>query len=296
MQILFKDGSSIDYGLLLSATLRTDLVPVPVTLEFSVKANATLKKNIVVGTEVFVTDKQIPIKIVDVRSLGTQTIKDGERVEGITAIGVLSGCELLIERTNKAVIQYETSFGAAMRASGCKSAFDKDLPLPKFVLFRGHIPTDEIAVRAQEEAAVICYRHGKINALRIDQILGQDPIISLDPSAVVFKDSPFLEKKQTPSFITIGHDGFTVEGELKDRKPSAFRALADSRITKNLEKVLLTRATILRPLDLSLFAGTTVQVGDRKMAILTSAHRVDTGALGGPSVMATKLWLAELSV
>lgn len=296
MQILFKDGSFIDYGLLLSATLRTDLVPVPVTLEFSVKANATLKQKIVVGAEVFITDKQIPIKIVDVRSLGNQTVKDGERVEGIAAIGVLSGCELLIERTNKAVIQYETSFSAAMRACGCKSAFGKDLPLPKFVLFRGHLPTDEIAIRAQEEAAVICYRDGKLNALRIDQILSQEPIISLDPSAVVFKDSPLLEKKQTPSFITIAKDGFTVEGELNERKPSAFRALADSRITKNLEKVLLTRATILRPLDLSLLAGTTVQVGDRKMAILTSAHRVDTGALGGASVMASKLWLAESSV
>lgn len=295
MQILFQDGSFIDYSLLLSATLRTDLVPVPVTLEFSVKGTETLKKKIVIGAEVFLTDKQIPIKIIDVRSLGTQTIKDGSRVEGIAAIGVLSGCELLIERINKAVIQYETSFGAAMRACGCKSAFDKDLPLPKFVLFRGNLPTDEIAIRAQEEAAVICYQGGKLNALRIDQILSRETIISLDPSAVVFKDSPFLEKKQTPSFITIANDGFTVEGDLKERKPSAFRALADSRITKNLEKILLTRGTILRPLDLSLYAGNTVQVGDRKMAILTSAHRVDTGALGGPSVMATKLWLAELS-
>ena len=50
----------------------------------------------------------------------------------------------------------------------------------------------------------------------------------------------------------------------------------------------------MRTYNPDFMAGDVVKIKDKKYVILTTAHRFDTGVLGGPTVSASKFWLAEV--
>jgi len=47
-------------------------------------------------------------------------------------------------------------------------------------------------------------------------------------------------------------------------------------------------------LNMELMAGSVVEISQNKYVILTAAHQVETGAVGGNVGSTTKLWLASL--
>ena len=119
MQIVIAASNKlISASELMLATLRNDLVPVPLSFEFSVKANRELEEQLKEGAEILVGNISQPFVIVLVQPVKSQTVKDDRRIGAISCIAVLSGCQKLIINTDKAVIQNETSFNSAIRACG----------------------------------------------------------------------------------------------------------------------------------------------------------------------------------
>ncbi|RZG66850.1 hypothetical protein EXE25_09190 [Acinetobacter bouvetii] len=282
---------------LMLCTLRTDLVPVPLSFEFSVKATLELEAQLKVGAEILVGNISQPLEIVLVRPVKSQTVKDDRRIGAISCIAVLSGCQKLIVNTDRAIIQTETSFNAAIRASGVKNIrFGDDLPLPEFICLKGRLPTVRLALYLQQEAAVICFRDNKLNVLKLDSLFKQDPVLKLDFSEVSWLNSNQKEKLQKSSYVSVDQDGSTVIGDNTTTAGQAViqRAGLDARQLKNLEKVLIPRGTIERPLNMELMAGSVVEISQNKYVILTAAHQVETGAVGGNVGSITKLWLASL--
>ncbi|KNX84011.1 hypothetical protein RR25_19875, partial [Acinetobacter baumannii] len=72
------------------------------------------------------------------------------------------------------------------------------------------------------------------------------------------------------------------------------RAGLDARQVKNLEKVLIMRGTIIRPLNLNWNAGDIFEIDSKKYVVLTAAHHIDTGAIGGSMGTSSKFWIANL--
>jgi hypothetical protein len=295
MLIHLPDYTTLSYSDLISATLRTDLVPVPVTLELTVNGTPNTKKQLVEGAELQVGESNLKVTLVKVQTLRTQIIKDNQTISGIAVVGILSGCLALIKPAPKAVILNDTTMAEAYRACGCKLPFGQDIPIPMFFCPKGQLPTLEIAKCLQEEAAVIRFHHGKLQAVRLDELFKQVAIAKYDASAFQRLHNPLVEQRATPAFISVNDDGSTIEGETGESKPILFRGGLTTRQAKNLEKVLITRGTIQRPLDNKLQAGQMIQVGDNQLTVLTAAHRTDTGALGGSTAMVTKAWLAEVA-
>lgn len=295
MLIRLPDLSVMAYSELISATLRTDLTPVPVTLELTANGSSALTKQLVQGAQLLVGESQLKITVVKVQSLRTQVIKDNQAISGIALTGILSGCEALIKPSPKAIILYDTTIAEAYRACGCTVPFSADIPIDLFFCPKGQIPTLEIAKRLQEEAAVIRLHQGKLQAIRLDDLFKQSAIAKYDASAFQRLSNDMVEKRLTPAFVSMNDDGSTVEGEVGETKPIVFRGGLSTRQAKNLEKVLITRGTIQRPSDNKLQAGQIVQIGDNKLTVLTAAHRTDTGAVGGSTANVTKAWLAEVA-
>jgi hypothetical protein len=293
--IMAKTGQILDGSLLLSATFRTDLVPVPATLEFTVKSSAQLETDLVVGAEVLVGDSSLSMTLVRVQPLKTQTIKDGSRVGGIACVGVLTGCLRLIDSISRAVILKDATVGGALRACGASLAFSDDLPLSEFVCLKGQLPTVEVAKRLQQEAAVMMVSGGRLSVMRIDALMKAEPVGRFDPSSVVWHDSPVVTALSTPSFVSVAADGSGIEGaQTRDGRPVRYYPKLNERQLKNMQKVLICRGVMTRPLDATLQAGSTIWVGDRRLVILTAAHRVDTGAIGGNAAHVSKVWLGSL--
>ena len=281
---------------LIVATLRTDLVPVPVSVEFAVKHTKELEQQLVYGAELLVTDIPHSFEIVYANPIKSQTIKEDGRIGGISCIAVLKGCKKLLSFASNATILEQTSFNAAYRACGASNIrLGEDIPLPEFICLKGRLPTERLALYLQQEAAVICFKNLKISALKLDAIFKQDTVLKLDPSEIQWIDSKVLEKHQKSSYVAVETDGSTIGDDTTTQGQSVIqKAGLDARQLKNLEKVLIPRGIVHRPLNFELNAGDVVEIDKKNYVILTAAHHVETGAIGGNVGSETKLWLASL--
>lgn len=296
MRIVIENtGQVIGMDHLASATLRTDLIPIPVTLEMSVKLNDELKNELKEGAVLLVGDSNISVTVVQVRRLNTQMVIDDKRFQALSLIAVLTGCENMIDPLKKAVALGDTSFAGAYRACGCKLKFNKDIPLLRFVSAYGSLCTEEIATCLQEESAVIFYEKGKLNAQRLDQFFKQDPVLTLDNSAVAWVNSGKIEQQKVASFVSVGEDGAVVSGNQKPESKTKYYPDADARRLKNLNKILVTRGTATRTMDMNISAGDIFLVDNIKYVVLTAVHHFKSGALGGGMANASRYWLATLS-
>ena len=290
------NGELISQAQLLSATLRLDLIPVPVTLEFNVIHDANLEKALTLESVITVANGTIELVIIKVQPIKTSTVKNGKRIAGIACVAIFNGLQRLIEPSSKAIVQSQSSFNAAIRACGAKSSLSNDIPLPEFICLKGHTPTLRLAEYLQKEACVMRFNGGSIECVKIDALFKQEPIAKYDPSGIAWVDNPSIKNNLISSFISVDFDGSNIVGEdTKASRPVQQIALTDARQLKNMSKVLFHVGTMQRAFDDKLLAGALVTVDNKNYVILTAVHHFSSGALAGIPVMASKVWLSELS-
>ncbi|MGP5656807.1 hypothetical protein [Psychrobacter celer] len=292
MNIQLEDGSSIGGGNLVSAIYRTDLVPVPVTLELVVKADDRLHGLLLID-KTLTTPKGVSLTIVKSQIINEQSIKAGKRIAALHVIAVLSGCEVLLGVTKKAVSLTNTSFNEVYRALGAKVRIKRDIKLASFVCLKGQMPTVAIAKALQKESAVICHSEQGLSVIRLNELMIGE-VTLFDKSAVQWINHPNAIRHGNINYLSIDDNGSDILGTARAERSIEYYPRADNRELQNLRRILITKATITRQLDDRLDAGKLVVVDDKTLVILTGAHRFESGALGGPAVMATKAWLAQV--
>ena len=292
MNIQLEDGQSIASSDLFSAIYRTDLVPVPVTLEIVVKADERLHELLTVNKPLF-TANEVALTIVKSQVINEQSIKAGRRLAAIHVIAVLTGCEALLSVTKKAVSLNNTSFNEVYRALGAKVRINRDIKLASFICLNGQLPTTPIAMALQKEGAVICHSDDGVSVLRLNEVLAIEPIL-FDKSAVQWVNNPNAVTHDNVNYLSIDDNGSDIIGNARPDRSIRYYPRADMRELQNLRRILITKATITRQIDERLNAGKTITVDEQKLIVLTAAHRYDSGAFGGPAVTATKAWLAQI--
>jgi len=297
MRVMLSNGNFIGTDKFISGSLRTDCIPVPISLEFQVILDEEIDAQLQDDSIVKIGDDYLELVIVKRVVQNTGILRDDKLLTIGAYIALLNGCEKLIKPTARAVFLENTSIGSSLRASGNKLKILEDVPLEKYFCAVGATPTYEIARKCGEEACVIFgSKSGKIVVKRLSQILNAEPKATFDESSIQWVANQAQLDHSIPTYQTLNADGSTVEGELKSGSRTGFYPNLDARRVKNLSTALVTRGTILRTYNPDFMAGDVVAVGKKKYVILTSAHRFDTGNLGKPSVSATKLWLAEVVI
>lgn len=295
MRVMLSDGQFIGTDRFVSGVLRYDCTPIPVCLEFQVILTPEIDALLQEKSIIKIGDDYLELIIIKRVTDTSSFLKDDKILSVGAYIAILNGCENLIEPSKKAIFLESTTIGAALRASGNKIKVIEDVPLTSYFCAVGATPTYEIARKWQEEAAVMfCSAAGKIIIKRLSQITEGEPKLELDESAVKWIKNQSQLNHSIPSYQTVNSDGSTVEGELKGGSRTGFYPNLDARRIKNLSTVLVTRGTVMRNYSPDIRAGDTVKIKDKKYVFLTTAHRFDTGALGGPSVSASKFWIAEV--
>lgn len=292
MNIQLEDSSSIGGGNLINAIYRTDLVPVPVTLELVVKADDRLHELLLVD-KTLTTPKGVSLTIVKSQIINEQSIKAGKRIAALHAIAVLSGCEPLLGVTKKAVSLTNTSFNEVYRALGAKVRIKRDIKLASFVCLKGQMSTVAIAKALQKESAVICHSEQGLSVIRLNELMIGEATL-FDKTAVQWINHPNAVRHGNINYLSIDDNGSDILGTARSERSIEYYPRADNRELQNLRRILITKATITRQLDDRLDAGKLVVVDNKTLVTLTAAHRFDTGVLGGPAVMATKAWLAQV--
>ncbi|MCC3344511.1 hypothetical protein [Psychrobacter sanguinis] len=296
MKLTLSDGSVISGGDLISAIYRTDLVPVPVSLELVVKATDQLRPLLKIGDKIIAADAT-SLTIVKSQHINMQLAKAGKRVGGLMIIAVLSGCEPLLSVASRATSLNNTSFNEVYRALGAKIRLKGDIKLNQFICLKGQLPTKRIAIALQKEASVTAYQGGNMSVVRINDLFkGQAAMY--DKSALQWIDNPHILTHGNTNYLSIDDNGSDIVGTPFENKQIGYYPRADARELQNLRRILVTRAKMVRQLDDQIMAGNLIGVNDgtktENLVVLTAAHRYDTGALGGRPIMATQAWLAQL--
>lgn len=293
MNIYLEDGSLIGGSNLVTGIYRTDLVPIPITLELVVKSDDRIADLLAIGSKL-ITAREVELIVVKSDVVSEQSIKAGKRVRAIHTISLLAGCEPLIYATKKAVSLTDTGMNEVYRAFGAKVRFKKDIKLASFVCLKGTLPTTAIAKALQKESAVICYDGDGLSVIRLNDLMSRKTPALLDPSGVQWVNSPSTTQHENTNYLAIDTNGTDIIGTTAAGQSVGYYPRADARELKNLKRVLVTKARVIRQIDESLDAGNIVSINDQSMVVLTGAHRYDSGALGGNAVTATKAWLAQV--
>lgn len=291
--IVEKTGIALTGDELLSATVRYDLVPVPVTLEFKMLGSETAK-SLDIGDGLMILDNETPLTIIK-KQVEETDLMQGERLLSIVSfVAVLTSCENLIQASNRAILLDATSMASAYRACGVNIAFNKDVPLVEFEVFFGKTPSFEIARRCCEEACVICYKNNRLNAVRLSELALAEPKAQINPNMVQYHNNDALQEVLNTQYISINADGSTIEDSLHGAKTTNFYPNMDTRRLKNLRTVLVLKATLMRHLSPQFVAGDTFAINGENYVILTAAHHFATGALGGEPSAFSKFWLSQI--
>lgn len=296
MRLMLPTGRQIGTDRLIGGAIRYDCTPIVSSLEFQCILDEELDLALQHASVVVLGDGAFQYTIIKRVVHQSSTIKDDKQLIIGAYIAVLKGSEKLIDPASKAIYLSDSSFSAALRASGNKIKVVEDVPLLNYFCAVGATPTYEIARKFREEAVVMyCNAQSYIVVKRLSNIMQSEPKLKLSSSAINWVENRVELNHDMPNYLTINADGSTVEGTLKSGARTEFYPNLDARRLRNLSTALVTRGTVTRSYTPNIIAGDVIQVDDdKKYVVLTAAHRFDTGVLGAASVSVTKLWLAEV--
>lgn len=276
---------------LLSAVLRTDLVPVPVSLELEVRHDDELAKQLAEGQKIFVTGKAVELQIIKSHIKQSPQIPDRGMIQ-VTA--VLSSCVAIGYRRQKAVILKSNSLGAIYKACGAKVSIKNDFTVPLFVSFLGQVPSEMIAKVLQEEAAVVRLSGKQLDCVRLADLMKQAPKLSLPQGFGEQIASGFLERHLVPSFYSTGDNRAVIKGNTKKVRAMQYTPRHSERAANNMTSALITKQVLNLSYNDDYQAGDVFTIGGVAMAIITAAHVYETENEGDGGNQYTRLWLGEL--
>lgn len=291
MFIQLSDDTLLPSSHLLSAILRTDLVPVPVSLELEVRHDDELAKQLAEGQKIFVTGKAIELQIIKSHIKQSPQIPDRGMIQ-VTA--VLSSCVAIGYRRQKAVILKSNSLGAIYKACGAKVSIKNDFTVPLFVSFLGQVPSEMIAKVLQEEAAVVRLSGKQLDCVRLADLMKQPPKLSIPQGFGEQIASGFLERHLVPSFYSTGDNRAVIKGNTKKVRAIQYTPRHSERAANNMTSALITKQVLNLSYNDDYQAGDVFNIGNTPMAIITAAHVYETENEGDGGNQYTRLWLGEL--
>lgn len=274
-----------------SAVLRTDLVPVPVSLELEVRHDDELEKQLAEGQTIYATGNAIPLQIIKSHIKQSPQIPDRGMIQ-VTA--VLSSCVAIGYRRQKAVILKRNSLGAIYKSCGAKVSIKNDFTVPLFVSFLGQVPSEMIAKVLQEEAAVVRLSGKQLDCVRLADLMKQAPKLSLPQGFGEQIASGFLERHLVPSFYSTRDDRAIINGNTKKVRAMQYTPRHSERAANNMTSALITKQVLNLSYNDDYQAGDVFNIGNTPMAIITAAHVYETENEGDGGNQYTRLWLGEL--
>lgn len=273
---------------------RSDLTPVPRSLEFSVKLIDNLQSRLKVGTSIWSGRENLRYEIVKTdraQPIGQVQGKNQQQAMKVTAL--LHRCASVSRPLNSAVVLSNTTLGAIYRACGAYMPVASDFAVPRFTCFKGKEPSYPLAQALQEEGAALVLRNGQIMAMRLSDMAKQAPkgdIGQVDSSAKI--ESEFLQLMDIPSFYSVDDSAAIVLGQMGQARRVKFLARADQRQLRNASCVLVRSKTVDSTICQQYQAGDVLRVAGENLVIITAAHAFEQNE--GVQESRSRLWLGGL--
>lgn len=292
---LTKEGDQLPGDLLLEWINRSDLAPVPRTLEFVVRLKGDLEDRLAVGASVWTGWEHLQYTIVKrERARPTGAIQGDEAQQAVRLTALLDSCKSIAEPRQRAVIAQNSSLGGLYRACGANVSILNDFPVSRFACLVGDIPSKAIAVALQEEGAALVLRDGRLSIERLRNLMSQTPADTISQhDSTAAHDSALIERQEIPMCFSLDSMGNVVVGDFNTTRNARFIPGKDARTLHNLSHVLVTRQIADSQLAQQILAGDIVTVGQRNLLVITAAHRFKQR--DGITDTTSRFWLGEVS-
>lgn len=291
MQVVGADGTPLRGDLVTRVALRTDLTPIPSTVEITAVQTRETLAALAEGKTVNVGGTQQDYLLVKLGNTDrTQKVVRGDReVAEIRAIGILASCAAVGGRLQRSVIREGSNWAEIYRSIGATSVVGSDFAVPQFSAFVGMLTTTEIARVLQEEAAVVMFKDGKLNFRRLADLMAEKAEIEFPVDRTEETKAAYLERHVIPFAFTTTADNQLLATKREAARGIVYRPRANARILNNISSALVQRRWMRESLSPGLNAGARIDIGGKPHVVITAAHLRDT--VDGEEY--TQLWLGE---
>lgn len=297
MILFLSNGRQIRGDLIDQAILRSDLSPIPVTLEADIRAGdddfeARLQEGqllkTVSGDEFYIIKSE--------RTSSRASLGDKE-LAGFRITALLNCCLSVAYVRSRAIIKENATLSAIYRAAGASvPSIQSDFPVPRFYCPIGQTPTFHIARVLQEEGGVVRWKNSKLQFIRLQGILDGKVVRTLPETAALDVNTGFLERHEVPWFFSLDEAGGGVFGNRDKPRSVQFSPFKNVQRLRNMTRCLIHRKTAKILYDINICAGDVIAfTGGTKYAVITAAHVFKSGSTdGGATEAFTRLWLGEV--
>lgn len=288
-------GDLLPADMIHRGVLRSDLAPVPRTLELTVSLADDLEQRLAVGQSVWAGYEWLEYRVVKTTPHVPLGEVQGERQrQGMTVTAILAACADLAYPCERAVVQYGKTFAAAYRAAGGRLPFAADLALPSFVCFIGQYATRPLAQVLQEAGAALVLRDGRASVIRLRDLLKEPPQESIEQVASTARvDSDLLELHTVPAFYSLDDAGAVVMGDRARGRAMRFLPRASLASLNNASHVPVQRHTLPCAYAPHIRAGDVIEVMGEPVFTITAAHAWER--LEGVIESRSQLWLGGVN-
>lgn len=274
--------------------VRSDLAPVPRTMELTLNLKDDIAQRVKVGTSLWSGRELLEYEVVLAKQekLGP-VIQDKDQVGAVKVIALLKSCAPITYIRSRAVVLERTSLAEVYRACGAKAAIAEDFRIDRFSCFRGQVPSFGIAQVLQEEGAALVFRDNRLSVKRLQDLLRQDPADRIGQTDTTdTSESPFEERHAVPQFFSTDDTGAFVFGDTSRDRSAVFLPRTSERALRNATRVLVVRKVVDSDLAQQINAGDVLEINRQKYAVITAAHQMK--AKDGITESASRFWVGGL--
>lgn len=273
--------------------LRSDLAPVPRTVEMTLQIKEGIQERLAVGRTFWTGKEMLEYEVTKaVQHKGSAVVQGSDQLATFSITALLAPCARIAYRRDRAVVRRNTSLGELFRECGAAVAIGNDFPVDRFSCFVGQVPSIQLAKALQEEGAALVFRDKRLSVVRLADMMRQEPVDYIGQTdSTDHTDSEFLERHEIPAFFSTDDDGNFVFGDFSRTRAVRFHPRADERTLRNCTRVMVTRRVVDSRMAQQIKAGDVLDINGERLAVITAAHAMEKRQ--GVSEMSSRFWLGS---
>lgn len=296
MNVYLESGDMISADRILRWVNRSDLTPIPRTLEMTVRSEDGLEGALKEGDRIQTGREMYWYKIVKTeRDHPVGYIQHGAGIQSMKVTALLDSCASISYRQKKATVANSPAYIRTLyRMCGADVKFHPDYnPLVgPFACFYGDVPSFAFVRLWQEYFRTLVLREGTFYLYPIPELLGQEPKQVMSEDTTELTSSEFMQRQEIPSYFSVDPYGEFVKGDYSRVRASLYSPRKEIGTLRLMTQVLVTRRIINSKLAEQIQAGDLIVCGGIKQIVITAAHGFEREE--GSVDSWTRLWCGEI--
>lgn len=295
MELYYDKNKLIRGDWIKRAVLRSDLVPVPLTLEADIRVDADSRRHFETGRSL-VTYAGDELEIIRSELSMPGAVQGGDQAAFVRLIAILKCVKAVAFIKPTAIIKANATLAEVYRSAGATlRSIEGDFAVPRFVCMAGEVPTYHISRALQEGGGVVRWRNGRLSFIPLRGLFQQKTVTAVTNSASDNVESGFLERHDIPWFYSVDADGSFVYGNRVKARAARWQPGMSEIALRNMTACLVHTKTTIVKYNERLAAGDLVEVqGADPLVIMTAATLFSAGTDGDAPQQYTRLWLGRL--